>query len=104
MKRQQTSSSKQISPELVSRQLDRIVHSTVFSKSARLTTFLRFIVGETLSGRGDGLKEHVIAIELYERSGSDFDSSSDPIVRVDARRLRDKLREYYAESPTEPIL
>src|SRR5439155_27315000 len=60
------------------------------------------VVAQTLSGHGDDLKEPVIAVELYGR-GDDFDSGVDPIVRVDARRLRDKLREYYAESNGDPV-
>src|SRR5262249_43828369 len=48
-------------------------------------------------------KEQLIALDVYGL-GSDFDPGRDPIVRVDARRLRDKLREYYAEFPTERVL
>src|SRR5262249_50929223 len=44
-----------------------------------------------------------IALELYRRS-TDFDASLDSIVRVDARRLRDRLREYYAESVADPVI
>ena len=93
----------ELSPEAVRRQLERIVDSPVFSKSARLTAFLNFVVGQTLAGHGDDLKEQVIAVELYGRGG-DFDSGVDPIVRVDARRLRDKLREYYAESNADSVI
>src|SRR5882724_7845437 len=92
-----------ISPELVRLQLERMVQSDVLCKSARLTAFLTYVVEETLAGRGDELKEQVLATELYQRSGGDFDSASDPVVRVDARRLRDKLREYYASFPSDPI-
>ena len=93
----------ELSPEAVRRQLERIVDSPVFNKSARLTAFLRFVVEQTLAGQGDTLKEQVIAVELYGR-GNDFDSGVDPIVRVDARRLRDKLREYYAESNADSVI
>ena len=82
-------------------QLDRILASDTFSRSERLSAFLRYIVEETL--RGSALKEVVIGRELYRRA-ADFDSATDPIVRVDARRLRDKLREYYSESTDDPIL
>jgi hypothetical protein len=64
---------------------------------------LRFVVEQTLTGQGDNLKEQVLALELYGR-GADFDSGADPIVRVDARRLRDKLREYYVGAPADPIV
>jgi Tol biopolymer transport system component len=84
-------------------QLERIVQSEIFVKSTRLTAFLRYVVEETLAGQKDKLKEQVLALELYGRS-SDFDSSLDSIVRVDARRLRDRLREYYAESTGDPVI
>jgi Tol biopolymer transport system component len=82
---------------LVRTELDRILSSEVFARSERLSSFLRFIVERTLSGDGGSLKEQVIAIELYGKD-PDFDTATDPIVRVDARRLRDKLREYYASA------
>jgi hypothetical protein len=61
------------------------------------------VVEETLRGDSGGLKEATIARELYQRD-NDFDTATDPIVRVDARRLRDKLREYYSASTNDPIL
>jgi Tol biopolymer transport system component len=93
-----------IRPELIRIQLEKINQSEVFRKSARLTAFLSFVVEETIAGRADGLKEHVLAVELYQRPAGEFDSAADPIVRVDARRLRDKLREYYATAPSDSIV
>jgi len=80
---------------LIRVELDRILASELFTRSERLSAFLKFIVEETLAGHGDSLKEQVIATELYGK-GADFNTAADPIVRVDARRLRDRLREYYA--------
>lgn len=88
---------------LVRAELDRILASEVFKRSGRLSSFLKFIVERTLAGDGDSLKEHVIAIELYGKA-TDFEAAVDPIVRVDARRLRDKLREYYAGAPQNGVL
>jgi hypothetical protein len=88
---------------VVRTQLERILTSETFVRSERLSQFLRFVVEETLRGDGGGLKEAVIGRELYGR-GADFDTATDPIVRRDARRLRDKLREYYSESTCDPIL
>ena len=90
-------------PDAVRVQLARILEHPLFKRSARLSAFLRYVVEQTLSGRGDGIKEPTLALELYGRD-ADFDAGLDPIVRVDARRLRDKLREYYAESPDEPVV
>jgi Tol biopolymer transport system component len=84
-------------------QLTRILSSDLFTRSDRLSAFLKYIVEETLEGRGDSLKEQVLAMSLYGK-GADFNTAADPIVRVDARRLRDKLREYYAASPRDPVV
>src|SRR5262245_43610873 len=82
---------------LVRAELDRILGTELFARSSRLSSFLKFIVEKTPAGEGESLKEHVIAVELY-RKPTDFDAAADPIVRIDARRLRDKLREYYASA------
>jgi hypothetical protein len=69
-------------------QLQRILDSQVFSRSQHLRRFLSFIVEQSLAGSGHSLKESVLANELYGK-GTDFDGGTDPVVRVDARRLRD---------------
>ena len=79
-------------------QLERILASEVFSRSQQLRRFLTFIVQQRLAGQGHSLKEAVLAHELYGK-GTDFDCGTDPVVRVDARRLRDKLREYSRANP-----
>lgn len=79
-------------------ELNRILATDIFTRSGRLSAYLKFIVERTLDGEGDTLKEQVIATELYGK-GTDFNAAADPIVRVDARRLRDRLREYYASAP-----
>jgi adenylate cyclase len=56
---------------------------------------LRFTVEQTLDNRGDRIKEYSVALEVYERD-SDFDPRLDPIVRVQAGKLRSKLDEFYA--------
>ena len=87
----------------VREEVDRILSNRLFQRSDRLSRFLRYVVEQSLSGKAAELKEQVLAAELYAR-GDYFDPAADPIVRVDARRLRDKLREYYAELPGEPVL
>src|SRR5688572_1218682 len=83
-------------------ELERILASDVFSRAQQLRRFLSFIVEHRLAGEKDALKESVLAHELY-RKGTDFDGGVDPVVRVDARRLRDKLREYY-EGRSAPVV
>ena len=69
-----------------------------------MTRFLRFIVEETLAQRADQLSEYAIGVEAYDR-GESFEPSTDSIVRVDARRLRAKLREYYDTAGlSDPLL
>ena len=84
-------------------ELGRILASDIFTRSDRLSAYLKFIVERTLAGEGDTLKEQVLAIELYGKT-ADFNTAADPIVRVDARRLRDRLREYYASAPTGDLV
>jgi Tol biopolymer transport system component len=83
-------------------QLERILASAVFSRSPQLRRFLSFIVEQSLAGQGHTLKESVLAHELYGK-GTDFDGGTDPVVRVDARRLRDRLREFY-EGRSDPVV
>src|SRR5215472_9581808 len=85
---------KQMDAERVRAQLDRILFASTFCNAERASRFLRFVVELALDGRADEIKESVIAIEVLGRNSS-FDSKSDPIVRVEAGRLRDRLGSYY---------
>jgi serine/threonine-protein kinase len=79
----------------VQRQLKRIGASRFFCKSNRLCRFLSFAANQALLGDGQRLKEVQVGIHVFDR-GSAFDPRVDPIVRVEARRLRSKLKSYYA--------
>ena len=78
----------------INEELDRIARSRLFANSARLVRFLRFTVDEVLNGRGHLLKEYLIGTNVYDRTG-DYDPRVDSVVRVEARRLRSKLNQYY---------
>jgi len=80
----------------VREQLDRILASVTFRQVDRLKRFLSFIVLETIGGRAAELKEYVIGVHVFGKESS-FDPRTDPIVRVQARRLRAKLVRYYQE-------
>ena len=84
-------------------ELENILSSSQFSKSRRLSRFLRIAVEYLLGGRADGFKEYTIGIEVYERHSS-YDPAIDSIVRTEARRLRLKLKEYYATSQKAPAV
>jgi TolB-like protein len=77
-------------------QLEKILASQAFLTTESLSRFLRYIVEQTVHGQGRWLKESVLGVEVFGR-GKSFDPRLDPIVRVDARRLRTKLAEYYQE-------
>jgi TolB-like protein/tetratricopeptide (TPR) repeat protein len=76
--------------------LDRILASATFQQVDRLKRFVNFIVSEAIAGRGDQLKEYVIGVQVFGKEAS-FDPRTDPIVRVQARRLRARLARYYRE-------
>jgi adenylate cyclase len=85
-------------------QLERMLASPVFTRSERMSRFLRFAVERLLSGQASTLKEYLIAVEVFDK-GESMDPRVDPIVRVEAGRLRSKLREYYeTEGREDPIL
>jgi TolB-like protein/tetratricopeptide (TPR) repeat protein len=88
----------------IRQQLDRILHSGPFLQSHRRQRFLEYLVNETLAGRGERLKGYNVAMEVFGRPET-FDPVLDPVVRVEAARLREKLREYYgADGQSDPIL
>jgi tetratricopeptide (TPR) repeat protein len=90
--------------EAVGAQLERILSGVLFAKADQLRRFLAFIVGEVLEGRGGDLKEHVIGVRVLRKDAA-FDPRTDPIVRVQARRLRAKLERYYGgEGASEPLV
>ena len=82
-------------PDEIRAELTRITASDVFSNSPQLTSFLTFIVEAVLAGESDRLKAYVIAVEVLRRDVH-FDPQADPIVRVEATRLRRSLARYYA--------
>jgi adenylate cyclase len=75
-------------------QLVRILNSGPFHQSQRRQRFLEYLVNETLAGRGERLKAYNVALEVFDRPET-FDPVTDPLVRIEAARLREKLREYY---------
>jgi serine/threonine-protein kinase len=87
----------------VRRQLGRVLASSGFRKCAQLSRFLRFTVDQALAGPNGASKETLIAVEIFGRK-PDYDPACDPVVRVEARRLRAKLAQYYAnEGREDPI-
>ncbi len=87
----------------IKQQVSRILETQSFKSSNILSRFLYYIVSETLEGKGEYLKEYVIATSVLNRN-TDFDPQLDAIVRIHARRLRNLLDDYYnGEGLHDPI-
>jgi adenylate cyclase len=81
-------------PTEIETELERILASDSFARAGRSSAFLRFVVEEALAGRSKRIKGYTIGVEVFGR-GTDFDAQSDPLVRVEAGRLRHRLADYY---------
>jgi predicted ATPase len=85
-------------------QVARLLRSGTFANAPSLRRLLAYVVDRSLDGTGDAVKEYSIGVEVFDR-GESFDPRIDTIVRVQARRLRAKLVEYYAlEGRADPIV
>ena len=92
------------SPLEVRDALSRVLTSHQLARSDRLKRLLAYVVEGTLAGRADELKESVLALEVFDR-GASFDPRTDSIVRIEARRLRDRLTVYYeGAGADDPVL
>src|SRR5712692_8703780 len=89
--------------DAVRAELAKILASPQFARAERLSAFLRFIVHEAAEGRADALKETVIGVEVF-RKPAGYDPKTDSTVRIQASRLREKLRDYYLTTGTEDQL
>ncbi len=76
-------------------QIDRIIHHPLMGSTCRLAQFLNYVVDETLAGRSSRIKGYSIAVSVLGKDHT-FDPQTDPIVRITAGRLREKLKLYYA--------
>jgi hypothetical protein len=77
-------------------ELDRLLASPFFSHSRRFPNFLRFVVEQTLAGDIEKIKERTLGIEIFGRD-ADYDTATDPIVRVTAAEIRKRVAQYYQD-------
>ena len=82
-------------PDEVRAQLERMTASDDFIRSPQLGAFLRFVVESVLQGKSDRIKAYTIGVDVLRRDAK-FDPQLDPIVRVEATRLRRTIDRYYA--------
>jgi hypothetical protein len=78
----------------VQQQLERLLASPLFHSSKRYPTFLRLVVARALAGQADQLKERILGVEIFDRP-ADYDTNTDPIVRVTAAEIRKRIEQYY---------
>ena len=74
--------------------MNRLLETHHFKNSKRYPALLRFIVEETLEGRGEFLKERLLGVRVFDRP-ADYDTASDPIVRVTIAEIRKRIAQYY---------
>ena len=83
--------------------LESVLSSATFAEVYRLKKFLEYVVKETIEGRGDRLKGFVIACDVFGKEDP-TDAQTTTVVRVEAGRLRRRLKDYYeTEGATDPI-
>jgi hypothetical protein len=87
----------------IQEQLERLLSNSHFNQSRRFPSFLRFVIDQTLLGQTDLLKERTLGIEIFGRA-ADYDTASDPIVRVTATEIRKRIAQYYQEPGHEAEL
>lgn len=88
---------------LINLELRSILSSKQFANAPILRAFLEFVVTEAVNGHGDRLKAYTIAVQGFGRK-SDFDPTSDTIVRTTAGRVRKALQAYYQARPEPPLV
>jgi Tol biopolymer transport system component len=84
-------------PEAIGLELERILASKPFLNANRSQSLLRYVVDGSLKTGDDAPKEYAIAVEVFGRDSS-YDPAVDATVRVEAGRLRSRLRAYYADA------
>lgn len=76
--------------------VQHVLTSSTFAKAPRMSALLSFLMLRKLSGMEDTITEYAIGIEVFRRDARDYDTTIDPVVRVQMGRLRERLAQYYA--------
>jgi hypothetical protein len=80
----------------VQQQLERLLATPLFNSSKRYPSFLKLVVTRALAGQTDQLKERILGVEIFGRP-ADYDTNTDPIVRVTAAEIRKRIEQYYQD-------
>ena len=86
--------SSEAEKDAVLQQLEKLLATPLFNSSKRYPSFLRFVVARLLAGQTDQLKERILGVEIFGRP-ADYDTNTDPIVRVTAAEIRKRIEQYY---------
>jgi hypothetical protein len=88
--------SSEVDKGAVQQQLEKLLATPLFNSSKRYPSFLRYVVSRVLAGQTDQLKERIIGVEIFGRP-ADYDTNTDPIVRVTAAEIRKRIEQYYQD-------
>ena len=88
--------SSELEKAAVQQQLEKLLATSLFNSSKRYPSFLKYVVTHSLAGQTDQLKERILGVEIFGRS-ADYDTNSDPIVRVTAAEIRKRIELYYQD-------
>jgi len=80
----------------IRRALTVIVASAAFAKAPRMCHLLRYLVEKSIAGKANEINEYTIGLDVFGRDPRTYDTGTDPLVRVQAGRLRARLKVYYA--------
>src|ERR1700746_174793 len=89
--------------QAIREQLDRLLANPHFHNSKRYPSFLKFVVTQSIEGQSGNLKERTVGIEVFG-CNPDYDTTSNPIVRVTAAEVRKRIAQYYQDPGPEQEL
>jgi hypothetical protein len=90
----------EVERDAIREQLERILANPLFTHSKRYPLLLRWVVERALEGRSGQLKERTLGVEVFGRH-PDYDTNTDPVVRVTAGEIRKRIAQYYHEPGRE---
>ncbi len=93
--------STNLSHEEIRLALDQILRSNVFSRARRMCRLLRYLVEQGIAGSRRNTCEYAIALDVFDRDPADYYPASDPVVRIQVGRLRQRLAQFYACYPNQ---
>ena len=88
--------SSELEKAAVQQQLEKLLATSLFNSSKRYPSFLKYVVTHSLAGQTDQLKERILGVEIFGRP-ADYDTNTDPIVRVTAAEIRKRIEQYYQD-------